>query len=126
MRREETSLTVILVAESGCGKELAERALHEASALRGEFVAVNCAAIPEILFESQLFGNRAGAFTGAVAHDGFFRAANGGTLFLDEIGDLPLTLQPKLLRAIQERAVVPLGTTRPIPCAVRIVAATNC
>jgi DNA-binding NtrC family response regulator len=117
--------TVLLMAETGCGKEVAARALHAASGLRGEFVAVNCAAVPENLFEAQFFGHRAGAFTGAAAHDGFFRAAIGGTLFLDEIGELPLAQQPKLLRAIQERAVVPLGGMRPIPCDVRIVAATN-
>jgi DNA-binding NtrC family response regulator len=120
-----THLKVLLAAETGCGKEVVARAIHRASAARGELVAVNCAAIPENLFESQLFGHVPGAFSGAVAHAGYFRAASGGTLFLDEIGELPLSLQPKLLRAIEERAVVPLGTTRPVPCAVRIVAATN-
>jgi transcriptional regulator with PAS, ATPase and Fis domain len=119
------SLTVLLSAESGCGKELVACGLHAASGRRGAFVPVNCAAIPENLFESQLFGHVAGAFTGAVAQAGFFRAADGGTLFLDEIGELPLALQPKLLRAVQERAVAPLGTTRPVACEVRIVAATN-
>lgn len=117
--------TVLLTAETGCGKELAARALHLASQVRGEFVAVNCAAVPDNLFEAQFFGYRTGAFTGAVAHEGFFRAAHGGTLFLDEVGELPLAQQPKLLRAIQDRAVVPLGSTRPIACDVRIIAATN-
>jgi transcriptional regulator with PAS, ATPase and Fis domain len=120
-----TLCTVLLIAETGCGKEVVARALHEASGLGGQFVAVNCAALPESLFESQLFGHKAGAFTGAAAHEGFFRAARGGTLFLDEIGELALVLQPKLLRAIQERAVVPLGATSPVPCPVRLVAATN-
>ncbi len=120
-----TPQTVLVVAESGCGKEVVARAVHTWSGLTGELVAVNCAAIPENLFESQLFGHVAGAFTGASPQQGYFRAAHGGTLFLDEIGELPLALQPKLLRAIQERAVVPLGTTKPVPCAVRIVAATN-
>ena len=117
--------TVLLTGETGCGKEVAARAIHAASGLTGEFVAVNCAAVPDSLFEAQFFGHRAGAFTGAAAHDGFFRAAHGGTLFLDEVGELPLPQQAKLLRAIQERAVVPLGTVRPLPCNVRIVAATN-
>ncbi len=121
-----TSLTVLLMAETGCGKELVARALHDVSGVRGDFVAVNCAAVPENLFESQFFGHKTGAFTGAAAsHLGFFRAASEGTLFLDEVGELPFPLQSKLLRAIQERAVVPLGSTSPIPCPVRIVAATN-
>jgi DNA-binding NtrC family response regulator len=124
-RFARTSGTVLLVAETGCGKEVVARALHEASGRRGEFVAVNCAAITENLFESQLFGHEAGAFTGARAHAGFFRAAADGTLFLDEIGELPLSMQPKLLRAIQERAVVPVGSTRVVSCSANIVAATN-
>jgi transcriptional regulator with PAS, ATPase and Fis domain len=118
-------VTVLLTADTGCGKEVIANAIHRASGVRGEFVPVNCAAIPESLFESQFFGHRAGAFTGASASPGFFRAAVNGTLFLDEVGELPLSQQPKLLRAIQERAVVPLGETRAIPCPVRIVAATN-
>ncbi len=118
-------VTVLLEAESGCGKEVVANAVHRASRARGEFVPVNCAAVPDSLFESQFFGHRAGAFTGASASPGFFRTAINGTLFLDEVGELPLALQPKLLRAIQERAIVPLGETRPIPCPVRIVAATN-
>jgi transcriptional regulator with PAS, ATPase and Fis domain len=118
-------VTVLLEGESGCGKEVVANALHRASGARGELVAVNCAAVPESLFESQFFGHKAGAFTGASASAGFFRTAIHGTLFLDEVGELPLALQPKLLRAIQERAVVPLGETRAVPCPVRIVAATN-
>ena len=118
-------VTVLLEAESGCGKEVVANALHRASGARGEFVPVNCAAVPEALFESQFFGHRAGAFTGASSSPGFFRAAIHGTLFLDEVGELPLALQPKLLRAIQERAILPLGETRPVACPVRIVAATN-
>ncbi len=120
------SLTTVLVeAETGCGKELVARALHALGRPGGPFVAVNCAAIPESLAESQLFGQLAGTFTGGVARPGWFRAADGGTLFLDELGDLPLAIQPKLLRALQDRAVVPVGATAPVPCDVRIVAATN-
>jgi transcriptional regulator with PAS, ATPase and Fis domain len=126
VKRVAPSLSTVLIgAETGCGKEVIANAIHRASGVRGEFVAVNCAAVPESLFESQFFGHRAKAFTGASASAGFFRAASNGTLFLDEIGELPLSQQPKLLRAIQERAVVPLGETRAIPCQVRIVAATN-
>jgi transcriptional regulator with PAS, ATPase and Fis domain len=120
-----SAVTALLVGESGCGKEVVANALHRASGARGEFVPVNCAAVPESLFESQFFGHRAGAFTGAAASSGFFRAAAHGTLFLDEVGELPLSQQPKLLRAIQERAIVPLGETRAVPCPVRIIAATN-
>lgn len=118
--------TVIILGESGTGKELGARALHENSGRAGPFVAVNCGAIPEALIESQFFGHLAGAFTGAKSDArGWFRAAQGGTLFLDEIGELPLLVQPKLLRAVEERAVVPVGATQPIPFDVRIVAATN-
>ncbi|WP_163992858.1 sigma 54-interacting transcriptional regulator [Pyxidicoccus caerfyrddinensis] len=117
--------TVLLLGETGCGKEVAARALHQMSGRKGAFVPVNCSAITESLAESQLFGQLAGAFTGAVARPGLFRAADGGTLFLDEVGDLPAALQPKLLRAVQERAVLPVGGTTPQPCDVRIVAATH-
>ncbi len=121
-----TSATVVLLGETGTGKEVAARALHEASGRRGPLVAVNCGAIPAELAESYFFGHLAGAFTGArAAQPGVFRAAEGGTLFLDEIGELPAVLQPKLLRAIEERAVVPVGATAPIACDVRLVAATN-
>ncbi|HEY3498460.1 MAG TPA: sigma 54-interacting transcriptional regulator [Polyangiaceae bacterium] len=118
--------TVVILGESGTGKELVARALHDESRRTGAFVAVNCAAIPEALAESQFFGHLAGAFTGAKAEArGFIRAAEGGTLFLDEIGELPLLVQPKLLRALEERSVTPVGSTQPVPCDVRIVAATN-
>jgi two-component system response regulator PilR (NtrC family) len=113
--------------ESGCGKELAARLIHRKSARRdGPFVAVNCGAIPENLMESEFFGHRKGAFTGAVAdHDGFFQAANGGTLFLDEVGELPLSMQVKLLRAIQEKRVRKIGSTGEEAVDVRIISATH-
>lgn len=113
--------------ESGCGKELAARLIHANGARRdGPFVAVNCGAIPENLMESEFFGHRKGAFTGAVAdHDGFFQAADGGTLFLDEVGDLPLSMQVKLLRAIQEKRVRKVGSTSEEAVDVRIISATH-
>ena len=118
--------TVLVLGESGTGKELASQLLHTESGRPGAFVAVNCGAIPEALAESQLFGHVAGSFTGAKRDSlGWFQSASTGTLFLDEIGELPLALQPKLLRAVEERAVVPVGATAPVPCDVRIVAATN-
>jgi transcriptional regulator with PAS, ATPase and Fis domain len=118
--------TVLVLGESGTGKELVSHRLHTASGRPGPFVAVNCGAIPESLAESQFFGHVAGAFTGAKRETlGWFQSASNGTLFLDEIGELPLVLQPKLLRAVEERAVVPVGATLPVPCDVRIVAATN-
>ena len=120
-----TTATVLLLAESGCGKEVAARALHEISRRSGPFVAVNCSALPESLAESQLFGQVTGAFTGATARPGLFRAAHGGTLFLDELGDLPLAIQPKLLRVLEEHAVLPVGATETIPIDVRVIAATN-
>ncbi|WP_374675954.1 sigma-54-dependent transcriptional regulator [Ideonella sp.] len=118
---------VLVHGESGTGKELVARAIHEVSVRAGQpFVAVNCGAIPENLLESEFFGYRKGAFTGA-AEDraGFFQAAHGGTLFLDEIGDLPLAMQSKLLRVIQERAVRPVGAVAEVPLNVRIVSATH-
>jgi transcriptional regulator with PAS, ATPase and Fis domain len=124
-RAAPAAVTVLILGESGCGKELVARALHERSRAGGPFVAVNCAAIPESLAESQLFGQLAGTFTGGAARPGFFRAADGGTLFLDELGEMPAAIQPKLLRALQDRAVVPVGGTAPVPCDVRVVAATN-
>ena len=113
--------------ESGTGKELVARAIHDASPRAGQpFVAVNCGAIPENLLESEFFGYRKGAFTGANEdREGFFQAAQGGTLFLDEIGDLPLAMQAKLLRVVQERSVRPLGATAELPLNVRIVSATH-
>ncbi len=120
-------MAVLLGGESGVGKEIAAREIHRRSPRRGgPFVAVDCGAVPEALIESQLFGHAAGAFTGAAsAHDGLFTQADGGTLFLDEIGNLPLALQPRLLRALQERVVLPLGATSLQPFDARIVCATN-
>ena len=118
---------VMIQGESGTGKELVARALHEVSPRAEQlFVAVNCGAIPEQLLEAEFFGYRKGAFTGATEdRAGFFQVAQGGTLFLDEIGDLPLPMQSKLLRAIQERSVRPLGTAIEQPVNVRIVSATH-
>ena len=118
---------VLLWGESGTGKELVARAIHDVSTRHGQpFVAVNCGAIPEQLLEAEFFGYRKGAFTGAQEdREGFFQAARGGSLFLDEIGDLPLPMQSKLLRAIQERAVRPVGAINEIPVDVRIISATH-
>jgi transcriptional regulator with GAF, ATPase, and Fis domain len=124
-RAAPSKATVLLCGETGTGKEVAARAVHELSGRTGPLISMNCAAIPDSLAESQLFGHMAGAFTGASAHAGFFRAAHEGTLFLDEVGELSPALQPKLLRALEERAVIPVGSTRPIACDVRLVAATN-
>ncbi len=119
--------TVLILGESGTGKELVARALHDLSDRRdANFVPVNCAAIPKELIESELFGHRKGAFTGALADRvGRFELAHGGTLFLDEIGDLALDMQVKLLRVLQERAIDPIGASRPIPIDARIIAATH-
>ncbi|RZI82672.1 MAG: sigma-54-dependent Fis family transcriptional regulator [Rubrivivax sp.] len=118
---------VLLWGESGTGKELVARAIHDVGVRHGQpFIAVNCGAIPEHLLEAEFFGYRKGAFTGAQDdREGFFQAAQGGTLFLDEIGDLPVSMQSKLLRAIQERAVRPLGAIAEIPLDVRILSATH-
>ena len=118
---------ILIVGETGTGKELVARFVHDRSdRARGPFVAVNCGAFSEALIESELFGYERGAFTGAQgARAGWFEAANGGTLFLDEIGELPQALQVKLLRVLQEREVVRLGSRTPIPLDIRIVAATN-
>jgi DNA-binding NtrC family response regulator len=122
-----TDADVLIEAESGTGKELFARYIHENSARReGPFVAVNCAAVPEHLLESELFGHVRGAFTGATASKaGKFELSKGGTLLLDEIGEMPLHLQPKLLRALQEREVERLGDTRSTPVNIRVVATTN-
>ncbi|HET8877196.1 MAG TPA: sigma 54-interacting transcriptional regulator, partial [Casimicrobiaceae bacterium] len=122
-----TSATVLILGESGTGKELLARAVHELSPRRGErFVAINCAAIPETLLESELFGYEKGSFTGAVKQTlGKIETANSGTLFLDEIGDLPVALQVKLLRFLQQRVIERIGGRQEIPVDVRIVCATH-
>ncbi len=118
--------TVLLLGESGTGKEVLAQGLHDAAKRSGRFVAINCAAIPENLLESELFGYEKGAFTGAVkATPGKIESANGGTLMLDEIGDLPMSLQAKLLRFLQERSVERLGGRQEIPVDVRVVGATH-
>lgn len=117
---------VLIGGETGTGKELVARHIHLLSGRKGPFLAVNCGAISDHLAESELFGHEAGSFTGAVGkREGWFEAANGGTLFLDEIGDLPLPLQVKLLRVLQEKEVVRIGSRKPVPVDVRLVAATN-
>jgi len=119
--------SILIIGESGTGKELVARALHKNSPRKNDaFIAINCSALPETLLESELFGYKKGAFTDAKAdRKGLFLQANGGTLFLDEVGDIPLTLQPKLLRALEERRIRPLGGNEEVEFDVRILAATN-
>ncbi|MDC0089799.1 sigma-54 factor interaction domain-containing protein, partial [Porticoccaceae bacterium] len=119
--------TVLILGDSGTGKELVARALHDSSTRAGgPFIPVNCGAIPRDLLESELFGHRKGSFTGAIAdRKGRFELANKGTLFLDEIGDMPIDLQVKLLRVLQERQIDPVGSLLSIPIDVRVLAATH-
>ena len=120
-------ITVLINGPTGTGKEVLARTIHLTSPRRdGPFIAVNCAALPETMLEALLFGHQKGAFTGASSGgEGFFRAANGGTLLLDEIAEMPLTLQAKLLRALQEREVIPIGATQAEPIDVRVIACAN-
>ena len=126
-RAAKSSIPVLILGESGVGKELIARAIQGSSERAGKpFVAVNCGALPENLVESILFGHEKGSFTGASdKHLGKFQEANGGTLFLDEVGELPLDMQVKLLRALQEGEIDPVGSKRPVKVDVRIISATN-
>ena len=116
---------VLILGETGTGKELVANALHRLSKRAGELLAVNCSAVPEALAESLFFGTTTGSFTGAAAKPGYLKAAHGGTLLLDEVGDLPSSLQPKLLRVIDKQEVLPIGETRPVHCDVRFISATH-
>lgn len=121
-----SSAPVLITGDTGTGKELAARALHHHSGRRGRFVAVNCASVSESLFESEFFGHKRGAFTGAIYdRQGWFEQAASGTLLLDEMGEMPLGQQAKLLRAIQDCSVTPVGSPRPVAVSARIIAATN-
>ncbi|MDP2714300.1 sigma 54-interacting transcriptional regulator [Rheinheimera sp.] len=126
-RVAQRDVSVLITGASGTGKELLAKAIHNASPRSGKpFVAINCGALPEHLLESELFGHTKGAFTGAVTeHGGLFREADGGTLFLDEIGDMPVSLQVKLLRALQERQIRPVGSAKTLPINVRVLSATH-
>ena len=126
-RVAQRDVSILITGASGTGKELLARAIHKASPRAAKpFVAINCGALPEHLLESELFGHSKGAFTGAVSeHNGLFREADGGTLFLDEIGDMPVALQVKLLRALQERQIRPVGSSKTLPINVRVLSATH-
>tara|TARA_B100001059_G_scaffold43554_1_gene35642 strand:+ start:116980 stop:118329 length:1350 start_codon:yes stop_codon:yes gene_type:complete len=126
-RVAQRDVSILITGASGTGKELLAKAIHKASPrAKQHFVAINCGALPEHLLESELFGHSKGAFTGAVSeHGGLFREADGGTLFLDEIGDMPVALQVKLLRALQERQIRPVGSSKSIPINVRVLSATH-
>ena len=122
----KSTVNIALYGPSGSGKEVVANALHTLSGRPGPFVAVNCGALPDELVESELFGHRKGAFSGALEdRPGLIRAAHGGTLLLDEVGDLPLEAQPALLRVLQERAVMPVGASKPLPVDLRVISATH-
>ncbi|HTM52649.1 MAG TPA: sigma-54 dependent transcriptional regulator, partial [Pirellulales bacterium] len=126
-RAAEADCTVLISGETGTGKELWGQLIHDRGPRAGKpFIPVNCAALTVTLAESQLFGHERGSFTGAAGRSaGIFRAANGGTVFLDEVGEMPLELQPKLLRVLQQREVTPVGAAHPVPIDLQIIAATN-
>ena len=122
----KSNSTVLLRGETGCGKDVVARAIHESSKRNGELINVNCAAIPSELLESELFGHEKGAFTGADSkREGRFEASNNGTLFLDEIGDMPMALQAKLLRAIETRKIQRVGGRQEIDLNLRLICATH-